>query len=204
MNYAELKAAILSDTHREDYEPYVARFVSQGEALIALSLEGYFLETEIGESDRSVDDDAVYALPAKVTLMRAVLYGEDPPLTQTDETLAAQYRSLTDVRVYCMRDASIVFGGIPPVDAIFKLKYFGMPVALANDADTNNLLTDCPQLYIEAAQVYAFKRARNYEAASAMLQSVGSYIRDINQRMKKKLGGGQAANAYNVSFRSSY
>jgi hypothetical protein len=49
-----------------------------------------------------------------------------------------------------------------------------------------------------------FKRARNLELASAMFQSVQSLIRDINRKMKKKLGGGQSANAYNVSFRSSY
>jgi hypothetical protein len=201
MTYAELKAAILSDTHRADYEPYIARFVAQGEALIALSLEGYFLTATLDEDDRVLE--AVYSLPSKVTLMRTVLY-DNRPLNPVDETLIAQYRSVADVMSYCMRDSTILFAGIPPEDAEFTLNYFGMPAALTNDTDTNTLLEECPQLYIEAAQVYLFKRARNFEAASAMFQSVTSYIRDINRRTKKKLGGGQSANPYNVSFRSSY
>lgn len=201
MTYAELKAAILGDTHREDYASHIVRFIQQGEALIALSLEGYFLEATLTETNRVLE--AIYTLPSKVTLMRSVLHN-NVPLDQVDETLVSQYRSITDVVAYCMRDTTILFAGIPPVDAEFKLNYFGMPAALVNDNDTNNLLNDCPQLYIEAAQVYLFKRARNFDASLAMTTSVASYIREINRKMKKKLGGGQSANAYNVSFRSSY
>jgi hypothetical protein len=201
MIYSELKTAILGDTHREDYSPYIVRFIQQAEALIAVSLEGYFLETTIDEDDRAVD--AIYTLPAKVTRMRHVLYNH-APLEQVDETLTSQYRSISEVISYCMRDTRIVFAGIPPEDAEFELSYFGMPPALVADADTNNLLNDCPQLYIEAAQVYLFKRARNFEASSAMFQSVEFLIKEINRKTKKKLAGAQSANPYNVSFRSSY
>lgn len=201
MIYSELKTAIRGDSHREDYaEEVIERFITQGESLIALSLEGYFLEATIGEDDRVID--AIYTLPSKVTLMRTVLYN-NCPLDQVDETLIAQYRNAEPV-AYCMRDSTILFAGVPPTDAEFKLNYFGMPAALAEENDTNNLLNDCPQLYIEAAQVYLFKRARNLELSDAMVQSVQSLIRDINRKMKKKLGGGQSANAYNVSFRSNY
>jgi hypothetical protein len=201
MIYSELKTAILGDTHREDYAPHIVRFIQQGEALIALTLEGYFLEATLNETNRVVE--AIYSLPSKVTLMRAVLYN-NVPLDQVDETLVSQYRSITDLVAYCMRDSTILFAGIPPTDAEIQLKYFGMHAALVADADTNTLLNECPQLYIEAAQVYLFKRARNIELASAMFQSVQSMIRDINRKTKKKLGGGQSANAYNVSFRSNY
>lgn len=201
MNYSELKTAIRGDSHREDYaEEVIERFITQGESLIALSLEGYFLEATIDEDDRVID--AIYTLPSKVTLMRTVLYN-NRPLDQVDETLTAQYRNAEPV-AYCMRDSTILFAGVPPTDAEFKLNYFGMPAALAEENDTNNLLNDCPQLYIEAAQVYLFKRARNLELSSAMFQSVQSYIRELNRKTKKKLGGGQSANAYNVSFRSNY
>ncbi len=201
MIYSELKTAILSDTHREDYLPYIVRFIQQAEALIAVNLEGYFLQTVIDEDDRVVD--SVYTLPGKVSLVRHVLYGGEP-LTQLDETLVWQHRSIGDVCGYCIRGSQIVFAGIPGEDAAFNIAYFGMPAALVLDSDTNDLLNECPQLYIEAAQVYLFKRARNFEAASAMVQSVQFLIREINRKMKKKLGGGQSANPYNVSFRSSY
>lgn len=202
MNYLDLQTAIRTDSHREDYAiADIKRFIQQGEALIALTLEGYFLEATIAETARVVE--AVYTLPSKVTLMRTVLYN-NCPLDQVDETTIAQYRSYAVPVAYCMRDTTILFAGVPPTDASFALKYFGMPAALVNDTDTNNLLNDCPQLYIEAAQVYVYKRARNFELASAMVQSVADAIRNINRKTKKKLGGGQSAGAYNVSFRSSY
>lgn len=201
MNYAELKAAILSDSLRSDYSTVVARFVQQAEALISASLDGYFLEGTIVEANRVAD--ALYNLPSKVTSVRHVIYSNNP-LTQVDETLIGQYRGITEVCLYCMRDSRIVFAGIPPVDATFNINYFGMPAALVLDADTNNLLNDYPQLYIEAAQVYVFKRARNLEMSSAMFQSVQGLIKEINRKTKKKLGGAQSANSYNVSFRSSY
>jgi hypothetical protein len=201
MNFGELKTAILSDSHREDYTAHIARFVQQGEALIALTLEGYFLQATINETNRVLE--SVYSLPSKVTLMRTVIYN-NAPLEQVDETLISQYRANSEVRAYCMRDTTIVFAGIPPDSSVFTLNYFGMPAALAADGDTNNLLNDCPQLYIQAAQVYLFQRARNLDLSSAMFQSVQSTIRDINRKIKKKFGGGQSANAYNVSFRSSY
>lgn len=201
MNYTELKEAILSDTHRSDYSTLINRFVEQGEALIALSLEGYFLEATLTESDRVID--AVYTLPAKVTMMRTVVH-DDRTLVRTDETNIIDYRDDSAVHSYCMRDSTIVFAGIPPDDAEISINYYGLPAALSDSAPTNNLLTDCPQLYIEATQVYLFKRMRNYQAADLAMNSTQFIINELNRKMKKKLGGAQSANPYNVYFRSSY
>jgi hypothetical protein len=201
MNYGELKAAVLSDSQRADYASIVARLVNEGEALISANLDGYFLETTIAETNRV--SGPIYSLPAKVSTMRHVIYLNNP-LVQVDETLVSQYRTLAEVCVYCMRDTRIVFGGIPPVNAVFSLNYFGLPALLANDTDTNNLLTDYPQLYKEAAQVSLFKRARNFQAADTAMGSVQFLIKQINIKTKRKLAGAQSANAYNVSFRSSY
>lgn len=201
MNYSELQAAILSDSQRADYQPYIARFIEQGEALIEMTLRGYFLDTTIDETNRVLEN--VYSLPAKVTKMRTVTYN-NVPLTQTDETSIALFRSSTAIASYCMRNAQILFAGIPPVDSVFQLQYYGMPARLTDALPINNLLTDYPQLYIEAAQVYVFKRARNLEMSSAAFQSVQSCIREINKKMREKLSGGEAAPVYNTSFRSSY
>lgn len=201
MNYTDLQAAILSDSHRADYQTYVARFIEQGEALIEMTLKGYFIDTTIDETNRIVEN--VYSLPSKVTKMRTVSYN-NTPLTQVDETSIGIFRNSSEIMSYCMRDARILFAGTPPPDAAFELNYYGMPARLTDSAPNNNLLTDYPQLYIEAAQVYVFKRARNLELSSAMYQSVQAAIKDINRKMKEKLGGGEAVGPYNVNFRSSY
>lgn len=201
MNYGELKSVILSDSHRSDYTDYVAGFVARGEALIASMLDGYILDATLNEASRVVD--GVYTLPARVTTMRSVITA-NKPLGRVDEVLIYQYRTSTCVTMYCMRDTQIVFAGIPGEDTEFSLNYYGMPAPLVSDEETNNLLTDYPQLYIESAQVYLFKRARNLAMSEDALRGVGNLIRDINRKTKKKLGGAQAANGYNVCFRSSY
>jgi hypothetical protein len=201
MNYTELQAAILGDSHRSDYSTLVARFIEEGEALISLSLEGYFLEVTIDEDDRVLD--GIYNLPAKVTNMRTVIH-DGEPLGRTDETNIACYSDDVHVHSYCMRDTTIVFAGVPQEDAAMQLYYYGMPVALSAAAPTNALLTDYPQLYIESAQVYLYRRARNYTAADVAMNSVQFMIKELNRKMKKKLGGAMSANAYTVDFRSAY
>lgn len=202
MNYGELKAAVLADSHRQDYAADVPRFIEQGIAYITASLEGYFLETSLTESSRSVPTHA-YTLPAKVKYMHHVIYN-DRPLTQVDESLIAWYKDAGEVLAYCMRADRLLFAAVPPTDATFLLTYFGAPAAFSADSDTNNLLRDYPQLYIESAQMYIYKRARNIDLASAMNQSVDALIKAINRSSHKKLGGAQSTNPYNVSFRSSY
>ncbi len=203
MNYGELKTAILSDSHREDYTPYIERFVAQAEALISSRLEAYLLTATLDDTDRTGADSPVYDLPSKLTLLRHV-HINDLPLTQTDEGTIAQWRTAADVGFYCVRGNQIITAGTPAAGTELQIQYFGMPEALAEETDTNSLLTEYPQLYIEAAQVYVYKRARNFEAAQIAFQSVGGLLDEINRKVKKKLGGAQPVNPYNVSFRSSY
>lgn len=205
MNFGELKTAILSDSHREDYTAHVARFVQEAEGLIASRLESYSLEYTFADADRAGDTTSnVYTLPAKVVLVRHIIYN-NLPLEEQNETSIGLYRSFQDLVMYAIRPLSIAFAGVPPALAAPKMLYFGLPPALTADGDTNTLLTDYPQLYKEAAQVSVYKRAENLEKASAAFQSVISLIDDINRRVKKQMGGAQSlATPYNVQFRSSY
>lgn len=208
MNFGELKTAIVSDAHREDYAliaGLVARFVNEAEGLIASRLEAYSLEYTFSDADRGGDTTSnVYTLPPKVVLIRHVIYN-NLPLDEVDESTLGIYRSASGIAMYAVRPLTIAFAGVPPALAAPKLLYFGLPAALTLDADTNSLLTDYPQLYKDAALVPLYKRAENLEKSSAAFQSVISLIDDINRRVKKQMGGAQSlATPYNVQFRSSY
>lgn len=204
MNYGELKTAILSDSHREDYIDEVERFVAEAEGMIYARLKSYGLEYTLTDADRSATTSPIYTLPTKVVQVRHVIPPECQPLTQADETLVAMQRTSTHVSVFTVRPNTIVLAGTPAAEATFLLQYFGLPAPLAADEDTNALLNDYPQLYKEAAQVPLFKRARDYESAQVAFSSVNSLIDQINSTVRKKMSGAQSANPYNVSFRSSY
>lgn len=206
MNRSELITAALSDSHREDYTAHASRFVSEAEAMIAARLETYGLEVTLTDTDRGDDiTSPVYSLPARLKLVRHVFkIGEPIPLDAVDETTVGQYSNIVQVACYAVRVSSLIFAGLPPEDTQFRLHYFGLPAPLVQDTDTNSLLNDFPQLYKEAMQVSIFKRARDYEAATAAFTSANGLIDEINRQVKKQLGGARSSNPYNVGWRSSY
>lgn len=207
MNYGELKTAILSDSHREDYgliPGLIQRFVTEAEALIAARLESYALTAVLNDAARVSLLSSDYTLPSKLILVRFLIGANGLPLEAVDETSIGLHKSASTVMEYAVRPATIILAGTPGAGSVFTLHYFGLPAALAADPDTNSLLNDYPQLYKEAGMVSVFKRAHDYESAQVMYQSANSLIDEINRKMKKLLGGAKAANPYNVSFRSSY
>lgn len=198
-----LVTAALGDSHKENYSPHISRFIQQAEALIKSRLESYSLQHLFTDADRSGVTSPIYTLPARVTLARH-LNGPDYPLDQVDENVVAARRSSSVLECYCMRPSTLVVAGTPGAGTQLTFQYFGLPAPLVLDTDTNALITDYPQLYIEATQVYIFKRAQDYESANLAQTSVFTLIDEINRQMKKKIGGARASGPYNVSFRSSF
>ena len=205
MNFQELRAAIIADSHRDDYAADMPRFVTQGEGKIASMLDGYILSDTLTDLDRLAPESSVYVLGSGITTMRSVIRNSTGiPLKQVDETTASQYTSLKDPMMYVMRDASIYIVGSPGTGEEIGIVYYGMPAPLVDDADTNSLLNEYPQLYNMAAQIFVLQRARNWTGANEMEGKVDKLIRSINRRTRKRLGGAQSATPYNVNFKSSY
>ena len=203
MNYTELQQYILDDTHKSQYVGLpVQRFIAQGEALIALYLESYNLLGTLTDANRLSVGSAVYTLPALLTHLRYVRYN-GLPLDKVDETSAYLYASGNTPKMYAQRAGQIIIAGNPALTTTVDLDYMGMPAPLAT-TPTNTLLDKCPQLYLDAASVYVFKRARDYESAEISLASVRDACGNLNRISKKLLGGAQAVGPYNVRFRSAY
>lgn len=204
MTKAELRAAALGDSHRENYTLLIDRFIQQAEALIKSRLESYGLEYTFADVDRPGGTASpIYTLPARVTLPR-YLHGPDYPLDAVDENVVATRKSSSVLECFCVRPNTLVVAGTPGAGTTLLFQYFGLPAALAADGDTNALMNDYPQLYIDATQVYIFRRAQDYESAKIAQDSAFALIDEINRQMKKKIGGARASGPYNVAFRSSY
>lgn len=202
MNYTELQQAILDDTHKSQYVGApVQRFIAQGEALIASQLESYNFLTTLTDANRIVPAEGRYGMLRLIQLRYVKIGGL--PLDKVDETSAYLQRSNTRSIVYVQRASEILIAGVPGVGTTIDVDYMGLPEALSI-SPTNQLLDKVPQLYIDAASHYVFKRARDYDSAEIALQGVVSMCRQLNAQIKKLLGGANAAGAYNVNFRSAY
>lgn len=200
MNYGQLKTAILNHSHKENYASDVALFISEGEGKIASMLDGYILSDILTDADKVAPN--IYSLANGVSMMRRVYYLRN--LTQVDESTADAHKDASRVLMYTMRDASIFVAGNTPPAAEVSVTYYGMPAPLAAEDDTNALLNEYPQLYIQAAQIFVFAKSQNWQAMNQMTSEVERLIREINRRTREKLGGAQSATPYNTTFRSSY
>jgi hypothetical protein len=203
MNYAELQQAILDDTHKSQYVGLVVqRFIAQGEALIGAMLESFNLLAQLTDANRVSAGSSTYSLPDQLTHLRYVKIA-GRPLDKVDETSAYLQQTSTLPVCYAQRIGQVLIAGNPVDTTTIDIDYMGMPEPLSVVA-TNTLLDEVPQLYIEAAAVYVYKRAQDYDSASAALDSVRDMCRQLNRKSKKLLGGAQSAPAYNTRFRSSY
>jgi hypothetical protein len=203
MNYAELQQAILDDTHKSQYVGApVQRFIVQAEALIALYLESYNFQAQLLDANRVSAGSSTYNLPARLTHLRYVKI-DGRPLDKVDETSAYLYKDAGIPVQYAQRSKQIIVAGNPGAGVAIDIDYMGMPEALSI-TPTNTLLDECQQLYIDAASVYVFSRAEDYESASIAMEKVKTICAQLNRKSKKLLGGSQAAPVYNTQFRSSY
>lgn len=204
MNFGELKAAAQADTHRTYDAATMLRFTAQGEALIRATLKSYGLTVALTDADRSGPTSGVYTLPSRTSRVRFVFNAAGAPLDQVDENQVWSSRAASSVTMYVVRPAAISVAGVPGAGTTLALHYMGVPAALVADGDTNQLLTDYPQLYLDALAVYMHERAQDYESAERCAGRTRGLIRDINRNVANQLGGARAVPVYNVSHRSSY
>jgi hypothetical protein len=211
MNRVQLITAALGDAHRLDYLTLTEggmlasdRFMAEAEAMISSRLEFYALEYTLTDTDRILALSPIYNQPSRVTMVRSIIRSDGIPLDPVDENVIGEWQSASTVLAYVVRPKTLLFAGTPGATTTFLLQYFGMPAPLLVDTDTNALLNEYPQLYKESIQVSVFKRAQDYDKASAMFQSANALIDEINRKMKKLIGGARSANPYNTTWRSSY
>lgn len=203
MNYAQLQQAVLDDTHKSQYAGAdVQRFIAQGEAFISAYLESYNFLAQLTDANRVAVDSGSYNLPTGLTHLRYVKIA-GRPLDKVDETSIYLQQTVSSPVSYVQRASQIQIAGTPGTGVTIDIDYMGMPQALSV-VNTNTLLDAVPQLYIEAASIYVFKRAEDYESASVARDSVIEMCMQLNRKSKKLLGGAQSSPAYNTNFRSSY
>lgn len=203
MNYAELQAKVIEDTHKLQYTGVIIQeMIARAEGLIGSKLESFNFIAQLTDADRVSVGSSIYNLPARLAHLRYVKI-DGRPLDKVDETNVYLMKNASTPIYYVQRATQIEIASNPALTTAIDIDYMGMPSPLSV-VDTNALLTEFPQLYIDATAVYVFRRAQDPENATLAMDSFRDTVRDLNRRAKKLLGGGQAAPAYNTNYRSSY
>lgn len=206
MNYKELQAAIISDTHRPDLAGEVPRFIRLAEGLIRRDLRAYELTATLADADRVVAGEGIYSLPGRVLDIRSVhvVGRQGDGLQRVMPGYIRRLDATAAVMQYTQYgDNTIEFRGIPSAADSFLVRYFGTPAPLADTAE-NELLTDHEGLYMAGAKFYLFNHEQNRELAQDEARVFDAIMERINETMSRKIGGGAITPTYNMSSRSAY
>ena len=101
-------------------------------------------------------------------------------------------------------DGSIEFRGVPSVDDVFDIIYYGTPIPFSSDLDENDLLTDHETLYMAGGKFYLYLHTQDRELANDELDIFNGVINTLNEQVARKIGGASIAPSYNFSGGSSY
>lgn len=206
-SYADLKTAIISDTHRSDIaNADIERFIRQCEGMIRRDLKGYILRTTITDSDKTATD-GIYNLPLHLLEIRDIKLqgrqGED--ITRVAPGQIRRLDTTADVVQYCQHGGrTIEFRGHPGATDVFDLTYFGMPDPLTDAEDKNDLLLYHETLYMAGSKFFLYLHTQDRELASDELQIFNGVIDTLNESMARRIGGAMIAPTYDFSGGSSY
>lgn len=206
MNYADLQAAIISDTHRPDLAAEVPRFIRLGEGLIRRDLRAYELTASLSDADRVTPGEGIYTLPGRILDIRSIHFAgrQGDSLQRVMPGYIRRLDATAAVMQYAQYgDNTIEFRGIPSATDVLEVRYFGTPAPLA-DAGENDLLTDHEGLYMAAAKYYLFNHEQNRELAQDEAAVFDAIMERINEVMARKIGGGAVTPTYNMNSGSAY
>src|SRR5690554_1901669 len=116
MNYGELKAAVLSDSHRPDLSGEVARFIREAEGMIRRELRAFPVTATLTDSDRV--SGGVYNLPTGLLELRAIYANaQGDALEQVSLSAIKRLSTSADPFQYAVRGNTIEIRGTPATGA---------------------------------------------------------------------------------------
>lgn len=196
MNYGELKTAILDYSHRPDLSGQVAGFVRLAEGMIRRDLTAMPTSTTLNTPVAA----GVYALPVDADSVRAVYAvnasGDSYALEQVGLYQLRRLAVTATPLQYAVIGDNIEIRGLPDPSADIEVHYMGHPVALDDDADTNELLADHEALYVYGSLFYLYQFTQDPELAQGALDTFSEPLRKLNEHAGRRLGGASVAPAY--------
>lgn len=192
-NYAALKSAVLSETHRPDLAPEVEGFIRRAEGMIARKLRAVEMIVQVTLSEAQRVDAGVYTLPDDFLEARAVWVPAFAGRSRwVEQRSLAEIRTMPPNRLVqwyaLVGNNQIEFRGTPSPGAEIALDYFARPAALMNDEDSNLLLMQHEEIYLASACFYLCRHTQDVELAQGYLDSFENAVEMLNEQAGRRLG----------------
>lgn len=201
LNYGTLKTRILADAHRSNLgDTKAADFVRSAEGVIARELRCAEMMTRASFVEADRVSGGIYSLPTG-WLQEGIIWNADGfPMDKVGLAAIRRYSTAMDTLLYCpLSSSEIEFRGVPGTDATFEQIYFKRPTAFSGDADTNDILTNHEDIYIQAGLAALYLFTQDLELAGTAADAAQAAIDTLNEQAGRLLAGAQAQGAYDLS-----
>lgn len=156
MNYGELKTLIKDYLHRSDMDTRIPGFIVLAQARMSRDLQ--VLEMEHTGTVTTIAGDDTADVPTGMTrLIRINMPGVGPLEQTTAEDIAVRNAggSTGNPRLYARYADKFLLSPIPGSEIALPVLYASRLLNFSDDSDTDDLLTNNPNIYIYAAMLEA-------------------------------------------------
>ena len=162
-DYADLKQAVAGNLHRTDLTDQIPGFIELAENMISNIVRSTEMATEatLTDAERVAGAGPTYELPEDFLEMRGITVGvsggdfELIGVSRQELQRMSGPGGTSRPAIYYIYDNKITLRPTPVDGTEVALIYYGRPARLVDDADTNALLENQTDIYLNGALKYA-------------------------------------------------
>lgn len=183
-DYEWLKSAIVKwSGNRTDLAPLIPDFVMLAERRINADLDSRKQEALVsltipaGSASVALPDDA-----GRIRALSVVSGGELDYMTPAEFSREQWQQIIGTPRVYTVIGTDVFCGPKPDADTTLQLTYWQYVPALADNAGTNWLITNHPEVYLAAAMCESVLYTKNKDDLPMWEQKYGVALNGVNKQ----------------------
>lgn len=201
LNYGTLRTEIALLAHRtiggDIPDDRMKTFIRQAEGEIARRLRAaeMLTRTTFEEADRVAG--GIYSLPSDWLEEGIVYNANDVAMTKIGLGELRKYPATIDPQFFApLSKTEIEFRGAPGTGASLPVMYFARPAAFSNDADTNTLLTNHEDIYVNYGLSKLYTFTQDLELATGHANAALDTIETLNEQAGRLLAGARTEGFY--------
>ena len=200
--YSTLQTAVANWLDRDDLTDRIPEFVSLAEATFNRTLRLRAMETTVADTTPSGSKED--ALPTGYLQMREIHLATSPVVSLAYITPEIMYRIRAGSNngkpnAYTIVGDNILFGPTPDSAYDYSMTYYKSFDALADNAPTNWLILNAPDLYLYGTLLQAEPFLMNDERVPLWERGVRQVVNDLQQQDDKDRHSGSEMRVMNTS-----
>lgn len=185
-NYGELKTALAGYIHRTDLEDMIETFIRMAQVRISRDLDDNALETSGTVSVTAGTKTASIPTGLIQTYHIQVSSGSTAYMLRQDTLLGVENRNASEVSGvpthYARNGNQFIFAPTPDADGSYPIYYKKRLTAFSADVDTDDILTDYPNIYIYASMIESAPYLRDGTFVKTWKELYTEEVRAINDQ----------------------